>query len=46
MEIWIRLKKRCSEGTSMGIEEGKVVKWIIESAALTSDQVAGLNKFN
>ncbi len=37
-----KVKKEVSEGTSIGIDDGKVVKWIIESAALTSDQVAEL----
>ena len=33
-----------SEGTIIGVDEGKVVKWIIESAALTSDQIAELTR--
>ena len=37
-----KVKNEVSEGTSIGIDEGRVVKWIIESAALTSDQVAEL----
>ena len=36
------IKKEVCEGTVIGIEEGLVVKWIIESAALTSDQVGEL----
>jgi|TARA_B110000240_G_C13510099_1_gene458815 deoxyribose-phosphate aldolase len=36
--IW----KEVSEGTLIGIDEGKVVKWIIESAALTNESVAKL----
>ena len=36
------VKKEVCEGTKIGIDEGRVVKWIIESAALTSDQVAEL----
>ena len=37
-----KVTEEVSKGTSLGINEGKVVKWIIESAALTSDQVAEL----
>ena len=36
------VKEEVCEGTKLGIGEGRVVKWIIESAALTSEQVAGL----
>ena len=36
------IKKEVCEGTRIGIDEGLVVKWIIESAALTSDEIAGL----
>jgi len=36
------IKKEVCEGTVIGIDEGLVVKWIIESAALTSDQVGEL----
>ena len=36
--IW----KEVSEGTLIGIDEGKVVKWIIESAALTNEEIAEL----
>ena len=36
------IKKEVCEGTVIGINEGLVVKWIIESAALTSDQVGEL----
>ena len=38
--IW----KEVNEGTLIGIDKGKVVKWIIESAALTSDQIAELTR--
>ena len=38
--IW----KEVNEGTIIGIDKGKVVKWIIESAALTSDQIAELTR--
>jgi len=38
--IW----KEVSEGTVIGIDAGKAVKWIIESAALTSDQIAELTR--
>lgn len=31
-----------AEGTVIGIDRGKVVKWIIESAALTGDEIAEL----
>ena len=37
-----KVRKEVSDGTSVGVGEDKVVKWIIESAALTSDQVAEL----
>jgi len=36
------IKKEVCEGTLIGVEGGLVVKWIIESAALTSDQVGEL----
>jgi len=36
------IKKEVCEGTVIGIDEGLVVKWIIESAALTSDEIAEL----
>ena len=36
------IKKEVCEGTKIGVDEGKVVKWIIESAALTSEQIADL----
>ena len=36
------IKKEVCEGTLIGVNEGLVVKWIIESAALTSDEIAGL----
>ena len=36
------VKKEVCEGTLIGVDEGLVVKWIIESAALTSDEIAGL----
>ena len=38
------IKKEVSEGTSIGVDAGKSVKWIIESAALTSEQIAELTK--
>jgi deoxyribose-phosphate aldolase len=38
--IW----KEVNEGTLIGIDKGKVVKWIIESAALTNDQIAELTR--
>jgi len=37
-KIW----KEVSEGTLIGVDEGKVVKWIIESAALTNEEVGEL----
>ena len=37
-----KVMKEVSEGTAIGIEEGKVVKWIIESAALTEEEIADL----
>jgi len=36
--IW----KEVSEGTSIGVSAGKAVKWIIESAALSPDEIADL----
>jgi len=36
------IRKEVCEGTAIGIGEGLVVKWIIESAALTTDEIAGL----
>jgi len=36
------IMKEVSEGTSIGIDEGKVVKWIIESAALNGEQISNL----
>ena len=38
------IKKEVSEGTAIGVDAGKSVKWIIESAALTSEQIAELTK--
>ena len=37
-----RIKKEVCEGTLIGVDEGLVVKWIIESAALTNDEIADL----
>jgi len=37
-----KVMKEVAEGTAIGIDKGKVVKWIIESAALTDDEVAQL----
>jgi len=36
------VKEEVCEGTKLGIDEDRIVKWIIESAALTSEEVAGL----
>ncbi len=36
------IKKEVCEGTSVGIDEGLAVKWIIESAALSADEIAQL----
>ena len=33
-----------SEGTAIGVEDGKVVKWIIESAALNNEEIAELTR--
>jgi deoxyribose-phosphate aldolase len=38
------IMKEVSEGTAIGVGEGKSVKWIIESAALTSEEIAELTK--
>ena len=37
-----KVRYEVSEGTAIGVDEGKVVKWIIESAALTNDEIAEL----
>jgi len=37
-----KVKYEVSEGTAIGIDEGKVVKWIIESAALTNEEIEKL----
>jgi len=36
------IKKEVSEGTAIGISEGKSVKWIIESAALSDEEISNL----
>jgi deoxyribose-phosphate aldolase len=36
--------KEVSEGTAIGIEDGLVVKWIIESAALSNEEITELTK--
>ena len=36
------IRYEVSEGTAIGIDDGKVVKWIIESAALTNEEIAEL----
>ena len=36
--------KEVSEGTAIGIEDGLVVKWIIESAALNTEEITELTK--
>ena len=38
--IW----KEVGEGTLIGVDEGKTVKWIIESAALTNEEIAELTR--
>ena len=38
------IMKEVSEGTLIGIDDGKVVKWIIESAALTNEEIAELTE--
>ena len=38
------IKYEVSEGTAIGVDSGKSVKWIIESAALTSEQIAELTR--
>ena len=38
--IW----KEVSEGTLIGVDEGKTVKWIIESAALRNEEIAELTR--
>ena len=37
-----KVMKEVSEGTAIGIDERKTVKWIIESAALSSEEIAEL----
>ena len=39
-----KVMKEVSEGTAIGIDEGKTVKWIIESAALTNEEIAELTR--
>ena len=39
-----KVKKEVSEGTVIGVDKGKSVKWIIESAALTSEEIAELTR--
>ncbi len=36
------VKKEVFEGSLLGLKNNKVVKWIIEAAALTDEQIAGL----
>ena len=36
------VKKEVFEGSMLGLRNNKVVKWIIEAAALTDEQIAGL----
>ncbi len=36
------VKKEIFEGSLLGLRNGKVVKWIIEAAALTDEQIAAL----
>jgi len=36
------VKKEVFEGSALALRNGKVAKWIIEAAALTDDQIAGL----
>jgi deoxyribose-phosphate aldolase len=36
--------KEVSEGTAIGIEDGLVVKWIIESAALNNQEITELTR--
>ena len=36
--------KEVSEGTAIGIDDGLVVKWIIESAALNNEEITALTK--
>jgi deoxyribose-phosphate aldolase len=38
------IRYEVSEGTVIGVDKGKSVKWIIESAALTSEEIAELTK--
>ena len=38
------IRYEVSEGTVIGVDRGKSVKWIIESAALTSEEIAELTK--
>ena len=38
--IW----KEVGEGTLIGVDEGKTVKWIIESAALTNEEIGELTR--
>ena len=37
-----KVMKEVSEGTAIGVDEGKSVKWIIESAALNNEEISEL----
>ena len=39
-----KVMKEVAEGTDIGIDEGKTVKWIIESAALSPEEIAELTR--
>jgi deoxyribose-phosphate aldolase len=38
------VKSEIFKGTKLGLDNGKVVKWIIEIAALTNDEIVGLSQ--
>lgn len=38
------IKEEIIKGTKVGLDNGKIVKWIIEVAALTNDEIASISK--
>lgn len=38
------IKEEITKGTKIGLDNGKIVKWIIEVAALTNDEIASISK--
>jgi deoxyribose-phosphate aldolase len=38
------IEEEITQGTKIGLDNGKIVKWIIEVAALTNDEIASISK--